>query len=1109
MAFAFSVTPTAGVGTISIARNGTTVTGVGTNFLSPTLVGQIILVNGFNSRVTAAASATSMTINRVPSYEITGEAFSFCAGGTNINQTGADTDPSGLSALLGVNTTRVGIQAVYDLGVMRLATTGAAAVFSYDANRHCIVWSNQITAPEFTNGSGRTTTITGARTDGTYTAPYYPRAMAMPRVLPAGDSTYLPAHRSVLNSGTLNFSGIWIDANQVQEMGGTANFTEVKWSCTDQQSNYRMNSGGININGMDLHNMPLTLLASAAALNGLRFYNSGYTPVSLPAVAPGSPRIYTNWNFLGALPLMNNFSGNANYVEFVNFGDWAGFRLATNAAVNMAARFAKAVTVSVLNSAGAGITGAIVYRLDTNNGNRTHYAADEHFIQTTAAGAVSGKILALVGRLPTGAANNSTQYTATMDCRNAANDQSGNDVLRYVSYEHLLANRAVNTKGLNTLTVEQTLFDDPSITLDKAGAIAKLASSFTVDAPGKVLTVTANSNYDDLYDVVKAHKATANAVNLATPTLDSLIVTPSGSNLQAFTGWTLAVNTGVVLSSGVKFNSVAFNTVTIAGTGSIQGLYTSSAGPNSILQLKNVTAAGVAAIWHPSTTATELFQANNTASATDYTLYYPPGSVGLVKNYARELYGSQRVAGSITLAAGLNTVTFVDIPDVGITQPVQATVAAYTAIETASKFYDRTAVFRLSEQGIKLGQLVTRSGTSLEIGTFSHLVNQNAAAVYSVLGSTITTKSTSYAGDSKYSTEIATPPATITAATTEVITIAREDANGDSQVTIQAAGVSTFEVWKITDATNPDNYATGTLLATVGIGTWRFISANGFKLVIRDTTTNFRVVVEMEKGIYTAELFFGASVQLAQAAEVSEINTKVNILQVSLESMQGTAFDAATDSLHAVRTAIDTKPTAAQTATAVWTAAERTLTSAGASGATLAEIEGSAVLAKVNTAMTLAAAYDAAKTAASQSSMDAVGSMVNAIGGVVADLPTLTEIEATTVLAKATAVTAVPAAVRAELSTELARIDADISSRSTLTAQDIPQGLTSEQVWTHATRTLTETPGLTTGQADQLRKMAQLHGIGATLVVTETTRTAGDVSQTITSTEAQTTVSAA
>jgi hypothetical protein len=232
--------------------------------------------------------------------------------------------------------------------------------------------------------------------------------------------------------------------------------------------------------------------------------------------------------------------------------------------------------------------------------------------------------------------------------------------------------------------------------------------------------------------------------------------------------------------------------------------------------------------------------------------------------------------------------------------------------------------------------------------------------------------------------------------------------------------------------------------------------------------------------------------------------------------MQGTAFDTATDSLHAVRTAIDTKPTAAQTATAVWTAAERTLTSAGSSGATLAEIEGSAVLAKVNTAMTLAAAYDAAKTAATQSSVDAVATdidtlatSVDTLDQLVQDLPTLTEIEATAVLAKTTDVTAVPGAVRTELATELARIDANISSRSTLTAQDIPQGLTAEQVWTHATRTLTETPGLTTGQADQLRKMAQLHGIGATLVVTETTRTAGDVSQTITSTEAQTTVSAA
>jgi hypothetical protein len=870
---------------------------VGTNFTSPSLVNQIILVNGFNSRVTAVASATSMTIVSAPTYDITGETFSFVTAATVINQTGADTDPSGLSALLGVRTSRVGIQAVYELGCIRLSLTGAAAVFSYDANLHCIVWNNQIVQPELTIGSGRTLTITGARTDGTYTAPFYPRALAFPRTIPV-NSTFLPALRPLINNGTLNFSGVWIDANQVQEIGGTANFTDIKWSATNQAANCRMNSGNINVNGMDLHNMPLTLISQAGSLNGMRFYNSGYTPVSLPARAPNNPRIYTDWNFQGSLPLMNNFSGNANYVEFVNFGDWAGFRLATNAAVNMAARFAKAVSVSVLDSASAPITGAIVYRLDTNNGSRTHYAADEHFIQTTAAGAASGKILALVGRLPAGAANNSTQYTAFMDCRNAANDQSGNDVIRYVSYEHLLANRAINTKGTETLTVEQTLFDDPNITLDKAGAIAKLASSFTVDTVGKVVTVTANSTFDDVYDALKAHKATADAVNLATPTLDSLIVSTNGERLNGFTGWTLSVNNGVVLNEGTKFKSVAFTTVNLNTSGQITGLYSASGVSNKILEINGVTNGSSLYVGNNATGITTLYQ-DDTDQAT-YRVYFAPGTTP-AQLVARELYAFQRSAQVVTLVDGLNVVNLVDIPDVGITEETLATVLAYTEIETPSKFYDRTAAFRLTEQGIKLGQMVARSGTALEIGNFSHLINKDAALVYSVTGSVITTKSTEYAGDAKYQTEIAIPPATITANTTEIITINLEDANGNSSVNIQASGISTFEIWKITDATDPDDYATGELLDTVGVGIYRFISADGFKMVIRDTTTNFRVVSEMEKGNYEAALFFGPAVQLAQAPQVIENGIKLDVLQVQIDEIKGTGFSTNKQSLVKLR----------------------------------------------------------------------------------------------------------------------------------------------------------------------------------------------------------------
>ena len=249
-------------------------------------------------------------------------------------------------------------------------------------------------------------------------------------------------------------------------------------------------------------------------------------------------------------------------------------------------------------------------------------------------------------------------------------------------------------------------------------------------------------------------------------------------------------------------------------------------------------------------------------------------------------------------------------------------------------------------------------------------------------------------------------------------------------------------------------------------------------------------------------------------------------------------------------------------AAAVWSAATRTLTSGG--GVTLAEIEASTVLAKEATvtalattnqaehdatqtaiaalpapvtpptaaanaaatrtelatelarldvavssrstlsagaAMTLTGAYDAAKTAASATALGNLATANqaehDATQAAIAELPE--PVAPPTSAANATA-------VRTELATELARMDAAVSSRSTLTAQDIPEGLTAAEVWSATTRTLTETPGLTTGQAEQLRKVAQLHGVGATLVVTETNRTAGDVNQAVTTVDSTTTV---
>lgn len=426
----------------------------------------------------------------------------------------------------------------------------------------------------------------------------------------------------------------------------------------------------------------------------------------------------------------------------------------------------------------------------------------------------------------------------------------------------------------------------------------------------------------------------------------------SGGNLFSFSGGVLTTNFASVTvdataASKISYNSAtnsltiksttlasnstvtawnnASGTVTLSNGATITGLYTTSSGNSSIIE-RTVSAGSSVYFGNNDTGVTTLYQSGVSAGA--YRIYLAPGVVTPIQ-FARELYGFQRVEEIITPSGTLDAGTTIDIPDVGITQTTLATVLAYTEIETASKFYDRTAAFRLTEQGIKLGQIATRSGTAIEIGSFSHLINKDAVSVYAVSGSLITTKSTSYAGDNVYTTEIATPPATITANSTEVITIAIEDANGNSQLTING-GDGEFELWKVTTSTPTADYATGTLLDTVGNGIYRFIGVSGFDIVGVDTNSNIRRRTSMAKGVYTQAFYVGDQIQLAQAPEVTEINTKVDILQIALDAVQ-----AKTDNL-------PDEPAA------------------------------------VGDAMTLTSEYDAAKTAASQASVDALGTPLQA-----------------------------------------------------------------------------------------------------------------------------------
>jgi hypothetical protein len=128
--------------------------------------------------------------------------------------------------------------------------------------------------------------------------------------------------------------------------------------------------------------------------------------------------------------------------------------------------------------------------------------------------------------------------------------------------------------------------------------------------------------------------------------------------------------------------------------------------------------------------------------------------------------------------------------------------------------------------------------------------------------------------------------------------------------------------------------------------------------------------------------------------------------------------------------------------------------------------------AAVGSAMTLTGAYDAAKTAATQTSVDALATATG------------TPLQASTYTAPPAPAT-VATAVRTELAAELARVDVAVSTRSTLTPSQIPEGLTAAQVWGHSTRTLTEGAGITAAEvwAHSTRTLTEDVGLTPTQAV--------------------------
>ncbi len=285
------------------------------------------------------------------------------------------------------------------------------------------------------------------------------------------------------------------------------------------------------------------------------------TPIELKDFGPkgdgltglAQPRVdYTFWrqNHLKAVNAldgvespcygMNVTSNNANNRGLVNFWKEVGFQ------------FNDAVTAAAVQDVCIGFR-------DANDGLRPadyrgfSWTADRTYTWTSDASGVAAAQQVLTG-CQVKSTNDDPFAAVEKSRRTTANDATNANTFRAWSYGHNMGTITAPMKGNGTLTASALLVPDSAVTLSRAAALAKLASSFTLDTGTHTLTVTASSTLDDLYDAVKAHKCQATLANLEYPTVSTIAVTASGEAVVV--DLNIVVDAAATLSEGTKFKAL-------------------------------------------------------------------------------------------------------------------------------------------------------------------------------------------------------------------------------------------------------------------------------------------------------------------------------------------------------------------------------------------------------------------------------------------------------------------------------------------------------------------------------------------------------------------------
>lgn len=473
-------------------------------------------------------------------------------------------------------------------------------------------------------------------------------------------------------------------------------------------------------------------------------------------------------------------------------------------------------------------------------------------------------------------------------------------------------------------------------------ATASAITTAGINWTTKTITPTADLTYDQINARIAWELAQTTNSAQADPR------TISGSKVSLATGWTLVVNTGRTISAGVNITEVFIPTITTIGTGKIEAIYQDNTGTSTTLTISGFEDSS--AVYLEDNLGNQKFF--NASMNGTFIFYIPPTASGSWY-YAVEKYGNQRQSDFFTFSGGTKSIVVKSLIDSKVIGS-KAVTTALTIVDTPDQIYDVFALKRTTYPHISYGQIVWKEGAILYIDNSSMVFNSSATNVVDFNWTTklITVKASEMKEGIVCTMIKANPPATIIPNTTEVITVTIEDANGDSDCNIQG-GSGSFSIFKFPIATTAypaggvDQRVNPAYLvnSNVGNGKFRFIADPLYNYMVLDNTKGNKENIPTEnldpnswnilvKGSYVAGLYQGKSqIQLAQINEVYDIQSTVKVVKNMVAAVQGDSFNAASDSLVKIREFVDSIPAD------VWNHISRTLTSQGASGATIAEIQ--------------------------------------------------------------------------------------------------------------------------------------------------------------------------